>query len=73
MVFGECDIRMLLKIKMVKEPKIRTVLSFEPVILPVFTGPIPCPVRYSTIWISPIFKTMDRRLLFNISESSNSV
>ena len=37
MVLGECDISMILKIKMVKELKIRTVLSFEPVILPVFT------------------------------------
>ena len=38
MVFGECHISMILKIKMVKEPKIRTVLSFEPVILPIFIG-----------------------------------
>ena len=38
MVLGECDISMILKIKMVKEQKIRTTFGFEPVILPVFTG-----------------------------------
>ena len=38
MVLGECDISVILKIKMVKEPKIRMVFSFEPVILLVFTG-----------------------------------
>ena len=38
MVLGECDISMILKIKMVKKPKIRMVFSFEPVILLVFTG-----------------------------------